>query len=689
MHNELLLEIGTEEIPAGFIAPALENFKTAMTAKFKELHLQHGPLHVAATPRRLAICVEGLADHQPDIQEEILGPPKQTAFDGDNRPTKAAIGFAKSRGAGVEDLTCVSTPKGEYLMLRMTKKGNRTETLLAGLLPEIILTLPFPKSMRWGSGSITFARPMHWIVALYNGKIVPFELDGIISGNTTQGHRFMAPKGSSVADYQQYLETLRTANVLVDMEERRAAVVAEINRAARDARGMVLQDDELVDIVTNLVEKPHAVCGTFEDRFLALPREVLITSMREHQKYFTVVNDRGELMPHFIAVNNTGVKDPAVAVEGHQRVLRARLEDALFFFNKDQQKTLADRVTDLNGVIFQAKLGTLLEKTERTTALAAMLAAELAPDQAPETVRAATLAKADLLTEMVNEFPSLQGAIGKEYALLNGESPQVAAAIAEHYMPVRAGSQLPASMPGRLVGLADRLDTITGCFGIGQTPTGTADPFGLRRLAMGLLHIIDDASISFSLQSVIRKAHELYGNKLTLNADTTVAKALDFIKGRFANDLISRSIPGEAIDAVTSVGFDDPADCRRKIDALVAISSEETFTLLAGAFKRVMNIIKDHEHNQVNPQLLAEEAEIDLHAALEQVTAEATPLLEKRDYRQAMHAILKMKEPVDSFFDKVLVMTDEVAIRANRLALLAATARLFLRIGDFSKMYGM
>ena len=689
MQHELLLEIGTEEIPAGFIVPAVTHLQNSLTNKLAELKITHGAAHMAATPRRLAVCVENLQDRQPDTQEEVMGPPKKAAFDDNNQPTQAAIGFAKSRGVSVDDLEVVATPRGEYLMLRQINKGKPTLEILAAVLPELIQGIPFPKSMRWGGGSLAFARPIHWLVGLYKGKVVDFVVDDTKSGNTTFGHRFMDKAPIKVADYAQYVNKLEKAAVIVDLGKRRQAVLKEIHDAAQMAGGNILSDEDLVDTVVNLVEKPHAVCGTFEQRFLELPRDVLITSMREHQKYFSVVNDHGELLPYFVAINNTHVKDQSLAAEGHQRVLRARLEDAFFFFKEDRKKTLSERVDDLAGVIFQAKLGTMLEKTKRIQTLAGIIAADLAPDLEEHAKRAALLTKADLMTEMVNEFPTLQGTIGQDYARLNGEPEAVAAAVKEHYMPVRAGGELPQSLLGRLVGIADRLDTIAGCFGIGQVPTGTTDPFGLRRQAVGLLHIIENGDISFSLSKYLAAAVQLYDKKITEPAPATTKAALDFIKGRFHNDLMTKNIPAETVEAVTSITFDDPADCRKKIDALHALSSQPSFTLLAGSFKRVMNIIKGHEDTAVDEKLLHDAAEKKLHEKFKKIAAEVTPLIKKRMYSQAMEAILQMKEAVDLFFDEVLVMVDDKKIRHNRLSLLAAIAQLFLKIGDFSKMYAL
>jgi len=686
MQHELLFEIGTEEIPAGYIMPALAQLEKILGERLTALALPYSTLRTAATPRRLTVSIGGLAERQPDRQEEILGPPKKAAFAQDGQPTQAALGFAKKNGVEVEALQILATPKGEYLMVRVEQAGRPTSDLLAELLPEVVTSLNFPKSMRWGAGRTSFARPIQWLLAVYGGKTVPFTLDTITSTNTTCGHRFMARGPFPASGYSDYVETLRTAQVMVEPQERRDAVLAEITKAAQQAGGTILPDDELVDTVCNLVEKPFAICGAFEERFLALPREVLITSMREHQKYFAVVDAAGKLMPNFIAVNNTDTRDAKLAADGHQRVIRARLEDAFFFFKEDQRKTLADRVEDLTGVIFQHKLGTMLDKTRRVTTLAGLLAKKLAPEHLAHVERGALLAKTDLLTDMVGEFPTLQGAIGHDYALLGGETAEVATAIREHYLPVRAGGALPASIPGALVGMADRLDSITGCFGIGQTPTGTADPFGLRRLSLGLLHIINAMGFRLSLAEFVDEALTLHGDRLTVSRADARRNVLDFIKGRFSNDLTGQGIPAEAVEAVTSISFDDPVDCKRKIKALMAISGQEAFPVLAGAFKRVINIIKDNSETSVQPKLLSEPAEQKLHEAYLAVSREATPLLEAGDYKKALGVILKMKEPVDTFFEEVMVMAEDEKVRANRLNLLTAIAQLFLRIGDFSKM---
>ncbi len=687
--SELLFEIGTEELPAGFQKPALAQLKQNFIDQAKELHLGHGSVVTMGTPRRLALLVEGLADRQPDSREELMGPSKQAGFDGDGNATKAAMGFARSKGANVDDLQVVETDKGEYLMLVQEQEGLATAELLPDLLGTLMKEFSFPKSMHWGSGTSMFARPVQWIVALHNGEVVPFSHDGISASKSSRGHRFMANKDTPLQGVASYKDSLAEVFVQVDQNERRTAVLTEIEKAVADtldtSMARVAVDEDLVDTVCNLVEKPFGVCGSFDEKFLQLPAEALITSMREHQKYFPVVDRENNLLPNFVAVNNTHVKNIDLTRTGHERVLRARLEDAFFFFASDKEKKLEDRLDDLTGIIFQAKLGTMLEKTERIVKLAGLLAEQFAPDSVEEACRAARLCKTDLLTDMVGEFPSLQGNMGAAYALQDGETESVALAIKEHYLPRRAGAELPSSSLGAVVGLADRIDTLSGCFGIGQVPTGTTDPFGLRRIALAILHIVDHFNWSLSLSDILHKALSLYGDKVNGSSET-VEQVLAFIRGRFVNDQLAAGVDGEAVEAVTSVEFDDINDSMAKVNALAAIRGENAFSVLAASFKRIRNIIKKNKATGMEESLLVEQAEKKLAEVYEQVKADVQPLLAVSDYKGALSSMLVLKAPVDDFFNEVMVMDDDEAIRTNRLNLLTAISALFLKVGDISKM---
>ncbi len=687
--ENVLFEIGTEELPAGFLQPTLDQLHQKFIKKSADLELSHGEVRVLGTPRRLALLVTDLIDKQADRKQEFLGPSKQAGFDENGKPTKAALGFARSKGADVSELTVVDTDKGEYLMLVQELTGKTTLELLPDLFRSLILELSFAKSMRWGSNNHTFGRPIQWLLALYGDQIVNFDLEGVASSNTTRGHRFMAKNDIVIDSAASYENQLAEVFVTVDPVKRREKVLFEIKEAVthyrKNAQEEVLVDEALVDTVTNLVESPYGVCGSFDERFLELPDDVLITSMREHQKYFPVVDNDGKLKSAFVAVNNTKVVDIAMTRTGHERVLRARLEDAFFFFQSDRKTKLIDRCNDLSGIIFQAKLGSMLEKSKRIEKLTAVLAEKLAPKRMNEALRAAELCKADLLSDMVGEFPSLQGAMGAAYALNDGESEQVALAIREHYMPKRAGADLPTGTIGALVGMADRLDTIAGCFGIGQVPTGTADPFGLRRLSLALLHIIEDKKYTLSLSEVVHKALALYGNKVDGSLET-VENVMTFIRGRFINDKVAKGTNQETIDAVTSVFFDDVNECIQRIEAFKTIRNEESFSVLASSFKRIRNITKDNKTTHIDETLFEEKPERELKQVFDQVSTQMKQMLANKEYHQALQAMIQLKEPIDCFFDDVMVMIDDQRIRQNRLNLLTSIGELIMKVGDISRM---
>lgn len=689
--NELLFEIGVEEVPAGYIKPALQFMAVSAEKKLTALGLRYGEVRIVGTPRRLTLVVDNLQDKQDDRREEHIGPAQEAGFDTQGNPTKAALGFARSKGLAVEDLQIVETEKGKYLMAVEEVQGRKTQELLPELLTSLIVEIPFPKSMRWANSTLAFARPLQWIVALYNKEIVSFAVESVQSSDCSRGHRFMAPETFQVTDFSSYIMGLESRSVIVDPEERRAMVIETVQRAVQERTGergaRPLLDEELVGTVTNLVEIPWGICGNFDEKFLQLPREVLITSMREHQKYFPVIDKDENLLPMFVAVNNTDIANKAMAANGHERVLRARLEDGLFFFNEDKKQSLADRLDKLTGIVFQQKLGTMAAKSERITNLASHLAEKLVPEQKDNVIRAAQLAKVDLLTEMVGEFPSLQGVIGSEYALLDGENTHVAVAIREHYMPVRAGSALPETLVGAIVGLADRIDTLVGCFAIGERPTGNKDSFGLRRQAIGLINIIRGQNLSFSLQRMIRIALNNYAG--IVEADDQVAEqVLVFIRTRFENEMLAGGYDQGVVEAASSVDFDNIVDCLARIESLHNMRTREDFGLLAGSFKRIRNIIKGNQDTRIDTALFAENAEKMLFAAYTAVNDKVKPLIGAREYDLALVEMLTMKEPVDHFFDEVMVMADDPAVRTNRLNLLTSLGELVRQVGDISRMHG-
>ncbi|MGE5708450.1 MAG: glycine--tRNA ligase subunit beta, partial [Bacteroidota bacterium] len=481
MAKDLFLEIGCEEIPAGFVPKAMADMEALMKKELESARVEYAGIRTFGTPRRLVLAVNGMAERQPDAELTAMGPAKSAAYDADGNPTKAAQGFARGQGVDVADLKVVVTPKGEYLAAVKSEVGRNTSELLPEILPRLIGAIPFRKSMRWADFDVRFARPIHWIVALFDGVVVPFSFGNIESGSVSRGHRFMANTTFPVRDLAHYLEECERHFVIPDPEKRKEIIRREIERVAQQAKGNVLPDESLLEQVSFLVEYPSAVHGTLSPDFLVVPSEVLITSMREHQRYFSLVDGNGKLLPGFITINNTLTEDPSVVVKGNERVLRARLSDARFFYDEDRKVKLESRVEALKSVVYQAKLGTSYEKMERFRELAKGLAERLNPQVADKVARAATLCKADLVSGMVGEFPEVQGIMGREYALHDGEDAAVANAVAEHYLPTQAGGELPASDVGAFVSLADKVDTICGCFSVGLIPTGSADPYALRR----------------------------------------------------------------------------------------------------------------------------------------------------------------------------------------------------------------
>ncbi|MCM0080085.1 glycine--tRNA ligase subunit beta [Geomonas sp. Red32] len=685
MAKDLFLEIGCEEIPAGFIPKAMADMEQIIRREFESARIEFGEIVTLGTPRRLALAVKGVAEQQPDAELVAMGPSKQVAFDADGNPTKAAQGFARGQGVDVSQLTIVATEKGEYIAAKKSEIGRATAELLTEILPRLVTSIPFKKSMRWADLDVRFARPIHWIVALFDGVVVPFSFGPIESGSVSRGHRFMANTTFPVRDFAHYLEECERHFVIPDPEKRKAIIRREIEAVAAKAQAKVLPDEALLEQVSFLVEYPSAVRGTFSPDFLVVPREVLITSMREHQRYFSLVDGEGKLLPGFITINNTLTEDPEVVVKGNERVLRARLSDARFFFDEDRKHTLESRVDALKSVVYQAKLGTSYEKMERFRELARQLAGKHNPAVEAQVLRAATLCKADLVTGMVGEFPEVQGIMGREYALHDGEEPAVASAIAEHYLPTQAGGELPASDVGAFVSLADKMDTICGCFSVGLIPTGSADPYALRRCAIGIINIILSKGYREPIQGFISASLDLLAAKSTRPREEVQKDVVDFFRGRFVN-LMADRYPSDAVDGVISVSFDDLAEAAAKIAALAEFRNREDFAQLAVAFKRVGNIVKGGVETPVSEALFQEPAEPALYQSLKGVTGKVEAAIASGEYLTALTEIATLKEAVDTFFDKVMVMAEDEKVRENRLALLTGIARLFARLADFSRL---
>ena len=685
MEKELFLEIGTEEIPAGFIPKAMVEMEALIRKELNGAQIGFGEVKTLATPRRLTLVVHHVSVEQPTLNVKTFGPARNVAFDAEGKPTKAAEGFARAQGTDVSSLKVEETEKGPYVTAEKEVIGRPTAELLVEILPRLISSIPFRKSMRWGDMDVRFARPIHWIVALFDGIVVPFTFGNIESGSVSRGHRFMANTPFPVRDFTHYMEECERHFVMPDPEQRKDIIRREIERVAKVAGGSVLPDAELLEQVAFLVEYPSAVCGTFSPDFLAVPKEVLITSMRSHQRYFSLVDDKGRLLPAFITINNTLAEDPSVVVKGNERVLRARLADARFFFDEDKKVPLQNRVERLKSVLYQAKLGTSHEKMERFRTVAEGLAGELRPELKDKVSRAAYLCKADLVTGMVGEFPEVQGVMGREYALLDGEEPEVARAIYEHYLPIQAGGALPGSDCGAIVSIADKIDTICGCFGVGLIPTGAADPYALRRSALGIINIILDREYSLLLGELVDKALVLLRPKLTRPEAEVRRDVLEFFRGRFVNLMAGRN-PGDVVDAVVAISFDNLVESAAKIAALAEFKSRPDFEQLAVAFKRVSNIIKGVVSGDVVKESFQEPIESELYEKTEEVGRKTLEKLAAGSYLDALTEISNLREPVDRFFNDVMVMTDDEKLRKNRLSLLSSIARIFSNIADFSRI---
>jgi glycyl-tRNA synthetase beta chain len=692
MGKELLLEIGTEEIPAAFLPKALKDMEEIAAKELGQNRIRHGRILTMGTPRRLLLAIEDLAEGQEDQVIEKLGPACRVAFDGKGNPTPAALGFARGQGIDVSALERAVTDKGEYLCARKKIVGEPSEGLLPAILMKIVTTIPFRKSMRWADGEFRFARPIHWLLALYDGRIVPFTIAGIASGDTSRGHRFMAPASFPVTGLDHYLAETRRHFVIVDPQERKRLITEETAKAAAAVGGSPLKNEELLETVVFLTEYPTAVCGSFEKEYLKLPREVLTTTRISHQKYFPVTAADGRLLPYFLTINNTLARDPAVVRKGNEKVIRARLSDARFFFETDRKIPLEKRVEDLKKVVFHTLLGTSYDKVMRFQRLAGWIARRVAPARGNKSEfiatveRAALLAKADLDTQMVGEFAELQGVMGREYALLGGEDPVVARAIYEHYLPTAAGGELPESDEGAVVGIADKMDTICGFFGVGLIPTGTADPYALRRQALGVINIIVQKHYALDLGQMIDRSLEILGPLLKRPAVETKAAVMDFFRGRFENQLISQGHPYDVVDAVLATGIRDLVGAWEKIGAVEAFKSHPDFQPLAIAFKRVVNIIRDFREGSVSPASFQCAEERDLHDAFLTIRQTVAQQIEGGRYHDALVTLARLRKPVDAFFETVLVMAEEEKIRFNRLSLLLEISSLFHDVADFSKI---
>jgi glycyl-tRNA synthetase beta chain len=688
---DLLFEIGAEEIPAGFVPPALAQLEADLAKALADARLACGEVKAVGTPRRLAVWARGVAAKQTDARTEAFGPPVAQAFDADGKPTPAALGFAKSQGVDVSALGRAQTPKGERVAVTKVEKGRRAEQVLPALLEKLVGGLRFRKAMRSRWDDVTFARPVRWMVALYGGKPLKVRHGEVTSGKATFGHRFLAPQALALKGTpEDYLARLRKAHVIADPAERRKALVAELARAGKAAGGKVREDEALVEQVLYLVEEPSAVMGEFEKQNLELPPEVVISELRNHQRYFAVVDGKGQLENRFVAVSATKVRDAKVARHGYERVLRARLADARFFFEEDRKRKLQDRVADLGRRTYQARLGSELDRADRIGHVASALAKAIGKDDlVPQALEAARLCKVDLNTGMVGEFPELQGIMGAHYARIEGLAPELCDAIEDHYRPIGAAEEMPRGDLGALVGLADRLHALVGIVGVGEKATGAADPFGLRRATIGILRILLARGYHLSLSAAVEATLDtLAGVRLAADRAVVAEQVLEFVRGRL-KALWSERYDGDVVEAVLAAGFDDVLDARRRLEALAEAKARPDFAPLAVAFKRVANIQEKAgagAAGRVDAALLRDEAERQLLAALERVEQEVGARRAARDYPAVLRNVAALEPAVARFFDDVLVMADDAALRANRLGLLRRVGALFQDVADFRKL---
>jgi glycyl-tRNA synthetase beta chain len=687
---DLLVEIGTEELPPKALRGLMDAFAKNLGKALDDARLEHGELHAYASPRRLAVIVVSLAEGQEERRASQKGPPLSVAFDDDGNPQPAAIAFAKKCGVDVADLGRISSDKGEWLTADVVEEGRPAAGLLPSLIETALAGLPIPRRMRWGSGDEEFVRPVHWVVLLHGNEVVDGTIMGIRTGRLSRGHRFHSEGPITIDDPASYLEVLeQSGHVVADFDARRKAIKEGVEKLAAEANGEIVDGESLYDEVAALVEWPVPMLGAFDEEYLQLPREVVVSTLTGHQRYFPVADAAGQLMPRFVTVANLESKAPQKVRDGNERVIRPRLADAAFFWDNDRRKALATRQEALRDVVYQRGLGSLYDKSSRTAAVANRIAAEL-DIPAEQIERAAMLCKCDLLSGMVGEFPDLQGTMGRYYATSDGEPPAVATAIGEHYRPRFAGDALPDTTEGRVLAVADRMDTLAGIFALGKKPSGNRDPFGLRRAALGIIRILIECGLDLDLKAIIETAVELQPSTARTGEDMH-DELYVFITERLRRYFLDRD-PGldtETFDAVIARQPSSMVDFELRLQAVQAFLELAEAESLASANKRIANILRQAgapESAGVKAGLLEDGAEKDLHAALDRAAETVRPLLDDRRYTEALQALAALREPVDRYFDDVMVMVDDEKLKNNRLALLSALRSLFLDVADISRL---
>ncbi len=684
--TDLLVEIGTEELPPKALVALIDAFASGVESRLEEQRLSFDRVVPFASPRRLALRIENLAESQPDRDVEMKGPPVKIAFDDDGTPKPPATAFAKKCGVEVSELDRVATDKGEWLMFSSTEAGQPMTGLIADVIESALLAMPIPRRMRWGDSDIEFVRPVHWVVVLYGNSVVDTEILGVASGRTTQGHRFHTDAPIDISSPATYEDTLeRDGYVFADMQKRLGLVADGVNEAAKAAGGTVTDVGGLFEEVNALVEWPVAVTGSFEQKYLELPREVVVSTLTGHQRYFPIENADGELLPKFITVANLQSQQADLVIDGNERVIRPRLADAAFFWDSDRATSLEARRESLESVVYQKGLGSIADKTDRVRDIAEALADETG-ESGEAVSRAASLCKCDLVTGMVGEFPDLQGIMGEYYATADGEDAAVAVAIREHYQPRFSGDALPATAAGRLLAVADRIDTLAGIFALGKKPSGNRDPFGLRRAALGIVRILSECELDVDLESLVRRAVDAQPSQ---GEGDTAGELLGFITERLKGYIIEQGTPVERFDAVAATQPATLPDFGRRLAAVNAFVELDEAESLAAANKRIANILKkvDGETSTaIQENLLSEAAEKDLYGELNAASSKVEPLMTDGNYTESLKSLAALKEPVDRFFDDVMVMADDESVRANRIALLSELRRLFLGVADLSRL---
>lgn len=685
MKNYLLFEIGVEELPARYVNSAMDQLKTNIVKSFNENRITFDEVNIYSTPRRLTVIVNNICEKQSDLEEEVKGPAKRIAVDAEGNYTKPLLGFMKSKGIKEEDLYFKQVGKEEYAFGKIKQDGQLTSEVLKSILPEAIKSMTFPKAMRWGGKNMRFIRPIRWMVCILNDSVLDIELEGIVSSNTTKGHRFLGESEFEVNTLNEYLTKLEENFVILNQDERKELIKKQCDDVAKSLGGEIEFDEELLEEVTHLVEYPTAFYGEFDEDYAKLPKEVVITPMKQHQRYFPVLKD-GKLLPNFIAVRNGDSHRIDNVKKGNEKVLEARLADALFFYKEDTKKSLESYIEKLKTVVFQAKLGTVYDKSLRIEKLANDILEKLnETDIKEDTLRAAKLCKADLVTGMVFEFTELQGVMGREYAKVSGENENVAEAIFEHYLPRFAGDILPSTKSGIVLSIADKLDSIAGFFAIGIQPTGSQDPYALRRQALGIINILMDNNLDISLRELVSLTLDNY-SFIEFDKDEVLNQIMEFFKDRIKNLFRDLGIRYDVIDAILSSNIDDIADMYARAKALNSWIDKGELVEMLTAFNRVATLAEKAETNEVNINLMREEAEFNLYQQFQEISSNVEHLLANKEYTKALDAFASLRPAIDNMFDSVMIMDKDEAIKNNRLAILKQIYDIMLNICDLSKI---